>query len=151
MSLRADSSSAPFPCRLPGPHKTPMGLDSVRAFVCGVPPTRVWRCTLAHVRACERACLSAGCALAGRAYVSVRCSQDLDATLSRIMSLVDEYQQMMATVSTTSSQVPRCAKVHGASNTCPSTRPTPCRRPGILRDRTSSEGDGVCVSNTAAV
>ncbi len=44
--------------------------------------------------------------------MSVRCSQDLDATLSRIMSLVDEYQQMMATVSTTSSQVPRCAKVH---------------------------------------
>ena len=56
--------------------------------------------------------------------MSVRCSQDLDATLSRIMSLVDEYQQMMATVSTTSSQVPRCAKVHGASNTCPATRPT---------------------------
>jgi hypothetical protein len=33
------------------------------------------------------------------------CWQDLDAALSRIMSLVDEYQQTMATVSATSSQV----------------------------------------------
>jgi hypothetical protein len=32
-------------------------------------------------------------------------TQDLDAALSRIMSLVDEYQQTMATVSATSSQV----------------------------------------------